>query len=364
MAESAGSTTPDATGEGGSTDALVSQQGHLGRITLNRPKAINALTLEMVRIMSDALERFEADPSIEVVLLDGAGERGLCAGGDIRAIYDAILTGSDEPKQFWREEYILNAAIRRSSKPVVSLMDGVVMGGGVGVAAHAQHRVVTERSTVCMPEVGIGFSPDVGGTWLFARSPGEVGTHAALTAARLGAADAIYCGLADHFVPSSELPALIDALATDDPASVFARMSDAPPPGELHAMRPWIDECYAAPTVSEILERLDRSPEPGAAAAAEAIRAHSPTSVSVAHRGVRQARGLDSFEDCLEMEYQVACHFLTTPDFREGIRAAVVDKDRQPRWAPGSLDGVTDKLVEQFFAVTEPAVFATTEGSR
>jgi enoyl-CoA hydratase len=346
-------------------EVLVGQQGHLGRITLNRPRAINALTLNMVRLVSVALQDFGSDPSVEVIMIDGAGDRGLCAGGDIRAIYDAIVAGDDSPKGFWREEYLLNADIRNSAKPVVSLMDGVVMGGGVGISAHARYRVVTERSNVCMPEVSIGFSPDVGVTWLFGRAPGHVGTHAALTAARLGAADAIFCGLADVFVPTSGLPALIDALATGDPAAAFSTATTAagaPPVGELPAMSGWIEECYDAASVAGILDRLDRSPEAGASAAAAQIRAHSPTAVSVALRALTQAREAGSFEACLEMEYQIACHFLTTLDFREGIRAAVIDKDRAPAWMPATLADVTAEVVEPFFRATEPTVFGVVEG--
>jgi enoyl-CoA hydratase len=323
--------------------------GLAGRITLNRPKTLNALSHVMVRLVDAALDRFAGDDAITTVVVDGAGDRALCAGGDMRSIYEAVRAGNPTPRAFWADEYRLNARIARYPKPIVAIMDGIVMGGGVGVSAHTSHRVVTERSAIAMPEVGIGFAPDVGGTWLLSHAPGELGTHVALTARSLGPADAIEAGLADFHVATSELPTLLAALSHTDPGEAIAAVTSDPPAGQLAEWRPWIDRTYQADTVEEIVERLLR--EGGhAAAAANDILAKSPTSLKVALRAIRQARGLPNLERALEVEYRVSTTFLDTPDFVEGIRAQLIDKDRQPRWNPASLGGVSDAQLEPFFA--------------
>jgi enoyl-CoA hydratase len=327
---------------------LVRVDGRAGRITLNRPETLNALTLEMVRSAQAALDGFEGDPAVTTVVIDGAGERALCAGGDIRSIYDAARGNDPAPRTFWAEEYRLDARIARYPKPIVAIMDGIVMGGGVGLSAHARHRIVTERSTVAMPEVGIGFAPDVGGTWLLSRAPGQVGTHLALTAGRAGAADAIGCGLADRHVASAALPDLLDALGREDAAGAIDRFASTPAAGSLGAARPWIDAGYAGDDAAEIVGRLRAAGGP-AAAAADEIATKSPTSVKVALRALRAARSLPTLEACLEMEYRISTTFLDTPDFVEGVRAAVIDKDRKPRWEPAHLDEVTGADVDRFF---------------
>ncbi len=337
---------------GSDTDVLVRRSGALGRITLNRPKAINALTLEMVRQIHVALDEFEADAEIEVVLLDGAGDRGFCAGGDIVALHDDVKSGSDEPRIFWSEEYVLDARIARYPKPVVAIMDGIVMGGGIGLAGHASHRLATERLVSAMPEVGIGFAPDVGGTWLFTRMPGQLGTHLALTGARIGAHDAIAAGLADRIVASDAVPALIANLAEGDLDDALERAQAVPvevPPGELGPARPWIAEAYAHDTVEEILAALDARPEEGAAKAAKAIRRASPTSVKVTLRALHAARRLPNLEAALQQELRISCGFLIAGDFVEGVRAQVIDKDRNPQWDPETLGGVEASVVNRFF---------------
>src|SRR6201998_4274498 len=198
-------------------DLIACREGSAGIIRLNRPKAINAVTLEMFRDVDRALDRFEADPAVAVIVLEGAGERGLCAGGDIRALYESSKVRGDLGKILWREEYILNARIAKFPKPYVSFMDGIVMGGGVGLSAHSSHRVVTERTKLAMPEVGLGFFPDVGGTWLLSHAPGEIGTYYGLTGQTMNGPDAIYAGFADAVVLSSKLPALRDALTKVEP---------------------------------------------------------------------------------------------------------------------------------------------------
>ncbi|MEV6728307.1 enoyl-CoA hydratase/isomerase family protein [Streptomyces sp. NPDC051364] len=329
---------------------LLATDGRTGLITLNRPRALNALTHPMVLRIDEALRAWEQDPAVEQVLIRGAGERGLCAGGDIRAIHDDAKAGTASSAGFWRDEYRLNARIARYPKPYVALMDGIVMGGGVGVSAHGSVRVVTERSRVAMPETGIGFVPDVGGTYLLGRAPGLLGTHLALTGSAVGAADALLCGLADHFVPADRLPELTAALAGSPAGEVLAHFAGTPTPGELAEQRAWIDRCYAADTVEEIVERLLAEGDPAAKETAETLLAKSPTSLKVTLAAVRRARALGPLEQVLVQEYRVSCHALRAPDLVEGIRAQVVDKDRNPRWSPPALADVSDADVERFFA--------------
>jgi enoyl-CoA hydratase len=326
---------------------LVRNEGLVGRITLNRPETLNALTLEMVRLIDMALDRFESEDDIATVVIDGAGDRALCAGGDIRSIYEAAKVGDPSPRIFWSEEYHLNARIARYSKPIVAIMDGIVMGGGVGISAHASHRIVTDRSLIAMPEVGIGFAPDVGGTWLLSRAPGETGTHVALTAGRLQAADAIFCGLADHFVDTRDLSTMMTALRE---AGINDALEDIPSVAStapLAASQPWIDRCYSANSVSEIIVRLQDDGKEGSRAA-EDILSMSPTALTVTLRALREATDLSTLERCLEVEYRVSTAFLSTSDFIEGVRAAVIDKDRSPRWDPARLEEVGN--VDRFFA--------------
>ncbi|MFF5846891.1 enoyl-CoA hydratase/isomerase family protein [Streptomyces massasporeus] len=329
---------------------LFHTQGRAARITLNRPRALNALTHTMVRRIDEALTAWERDPAVETVVITGAGERGLCAGGDIRAIHDDARDGDGTATAaFWRDEYRLNARIARWPKPYVAVMDGIVMGGGVGVSAHGSVRIVTERSRVAMPETGIGFVPDVGGTHLLAEAPGELGTHLALTGAQINAADALLCGLADHYVPTAALPDLLDALAESPVGEALAGYVRTPEEGALAARGDWIDACYAADTVEEIVRRLLAHGDPAAKEAAETLLAKSPTALKVTLASLRRARKLGTLELVLNQEYRVSCAALDTPDLVEGIRAQVVDKDRRPRWSPKTLGEVTDAEVERFF---------------
>ncbi|RVW05951.1 enoyl-CoA hydratase/isomerase family protein [Rhodococcus spongiicola] len=330
-------------------EVIVERVGGLGRITLNRPKAINALTHTMVQALTSTLLEWAADDWVHAVLVIGAGERGLCAGGDIVSIYHDAREGGSGSKDFWRDEYVLNAAIARSGKPYVAIMDGIVMGGGVGISAHGNVRVVTERSTIAMPEVGIGFVPDVGGTYLLSRAPGELGTHIALTTSRLGAGDAIYCGFADHFVPSGRLAEFERVLSTGSVEDALALFAEPPPASELAEQRGWIDAAYAADTVEEIVANLRASGVPEATAAAEQILAKSPTAVKVTLRALRQAREFGSLEEALDQEYRVSSACLDSHDLVEGIRAQVVEKDRKPAWSPSTLEAVTDEHVDRFF---------------
>ncbi|MFD4132639.1 enoyl-CoA hydratase/isomerase family protein [Streptomyces goshikiensis] len=334
----------------GEEEVLVRVEGRAGRLVLNRPKALNALSHSMVLRIEEALTAWRDDPAVETVVISGAGERGLCAGGDIRAIYEDARTGGNASADFWRDEYRLNALIARYPKPYVALMDGIVMGGGVGVSAHGTVRVVTERSRIAMPETGIGFVPDVGGTYLLALAPGELGTHLALTGAPVGAADALLCGLADHFVPSERLGALVADLAQAPVHDAVAAHVSPAPAGELAAHREWIDRCYAADTVEEVMVRLLADGAPAAKEAAATLAAKSPTALKVTLAALRRARRLGPLERVLEQEYRVSCAALSSPDLVEGIRAQVIDKDRAPRWSPARLAEVTEADTARYFA--------------
>lgn len=317
--------------------------GSVGHLTLDRPQALNALDLGMIDDLAAALDHWERDPDIEVILLDGAGDRGLCAGGDVRGLYDQITAGRPaDTGAFFRAEYALNARIAEYPKPVVALADGITMGGGIGLAGHAGVRVVTERSRLAMPETRIGFTPDVGGTWLLGRAPGRVGEYLGLTGAVMDAADAIYAGFADHFVPSAHLGDLHDALVTradpSTPNELVLLFDETAPPSRLEAARPWIDAAFSAPTVAEIVERLQARPEPEAREAAQTLTELSPTGLAVTLAAIRAARELPGLREALRQEYGLVLWFaMTQPDLVEGIRAQLVDKDRSPRWQPATL---------------------------
>ena len=334
-------------------DVLVRARGALRRLTLNRPKALNAVTLGMSVTMTEMMRAFAAEPDVGVVLLDGAGERGFCAGGDIRAIYDAAKAGDPLPQKFWAIEYHLNVMIARCRKPVVAIMDGVVMGGGIGLAGHAAHRVVTERSMVAMPEVGIGFFPDIGASFPLARAPGFTGTYLELTGARMNAADAIYAGLADIHLPSARLAEIPDALAgcrtAGDVRKQLAALSVPPAPGQLIAARPWIDACFNADTVEEIFARLAADPTPAAQEALAAMKKASPTSLKITLRNMRDAAKFSRIEECFVQDYRIALACVAGHDMIEGIRSTIVDKDRNPQWRPGTLEQVTPDIVARHF---------------
>lgn len=338
-------------------DLIVQREGAAGIARLNRPKAINALTLEMTRHFDQALDSFEVDPAIALVLLEGAGERGLCAGGDIRGLYESARAKGDLGKVFWREEYIVNARIASFAKPYVAYMDGLVMGGGVGLAAHGSHRIVTDKTKVGMPEVGIGFFPDVGGTWLLSRAPGEIGTYFGLTGQTMNGADAIYSGFADAYVPSASWPQLRTAL-TELPESASAaqvmetirRFAIVPEPGVGQQHRQQIDALFGHDTVEDIFAALDADGSEFAQATRKALADKSPTSLKVTLKLLRQARTSKSLQECLIREYRAALQVFESDDFVEGVRAAIIDKDRQPKWSPARIEDVTPQIVARYFA--------------
>ena len=317
-------------------EVLVEHDGRALRLTLNRPRQINALTLGMVQTVTAALEAARTDDAVEVVVLAGAGERGLCAGGDItmntRGEFDTL-------RSFWATEYDLIRVIHAYPKPFVALMDGITMGGGIGLSAHSAHRIVTERTRIAMPEVRIGFIPDVGGTLILGTAPGQVGTHLALTAGDCTAGDAIYVGFASHYVPSDRLPALVDALAhgAEPVPATIDRFAEPAPEAPIAAERAWIDEAYAPDDVDEILTRLDARPEPAARQAAATIRAMAPTGVVTARAALRRSAALGDLDRVLRLELHIGHSFIGTWDFTEGVRAQIIDKDRNPKWRPATV---------------------------
>lgn len=335
-------------------DLLVSVENGVGRLTLNRPKAINSLTDHMVAGIAQALERWADDDAVHTVLLTGAGERGLCAGGDVVAIYHDAQVGGAKTRAFWHDEYVLNARIANYPKPYVAVMDGIVMGGGVGVSAHGSVRVVTDTTKVGMPEVGIGFIPDVGGTYLLSRAPGRLGLHAALTGAPFTGADAVAMGFADHLVPHDALGAFAAAVGADGVDAALATHAVEPPASPLLAHREWIDECYAGASVGDVLDALRSQGSEPATAAADLIASRSPIALSVTLAAVRRAADLDTLEDVLRQEFRTSIAALASHDLVEGIRALLVDKDRNPQWKPATLEQCSESDVEAYFVSADP----------
>ncbi|HKJ11462.1 MAG TPA: enoyl-CoA hydratase/isomerase family protein [Ornithinimicrobium sp.] len=330
----------------------------LGVIMLNRPRALNALDQDMIRSLHRSLEEWAEQDSVKAVWLCGAGDKGLCAGGDIRAVREAVCAGDpDSALQFFGEEYALNALVASYPKPYVAWMDGVVMGGGLGISGHGSHRLVTEATRVAMPETIIGFFPDVGVRWLLARAPGELGTHLALTGVTIDGADAVAVGLADALVSSADRDEVFADLRRQ------AREADAHPfswcvPGPEHAVsgqqsglaaqRTWVDECYAGRDAPTILQRLRGHGDPAAAEAAHQIETRSPYSVAVTLEAVRRARTM-SLEQVLAQDLTLAARIIAHPDFAEGVRAQLVDKDRAPQWSHGQVSEVSAEEVHAAF---------------
>lgn len=331
-------------------DIRFDQSGRLGIATLDRAQALNALTLDMARLLDQQLVRWTFDGSVAAVVIRSAGGRAFCAGGDIRALYDAGRRGDDYIREFYRVEYRLNHRIKAFRKPYIALIDGIVMGGGVGLSIHGSHRVATERALFAMPETGIGFFPDVGGSWFLPRCPGAVGTYLGLTGARIGAADMIHCRLATHHVRSSDLAKLTEMLASRDANDAIGQFAADPGSSPLVQRRAEIDRCFSPFDVEQILARLDREGTEWARDTAALLRQKSPTSLKVTVRQLLAGAKLRDFAAAIRMEYRLTQHFMAGHDFYEGVRAAVLDKDQAPRWQPATLAEVSDEAVERYFA--------------
>ncbi len=320
-------------------EALIEQRGHAGLVILNRPKALNALTLTMVRLIAAALDRWESDPGVSRIVLRGAGDKAFCAGGDIRHLYELGRAGEHERQlTFWREEYQLNERIKTYRKPVVALIDGIVMGGGVGISVNAAaHRVAAERFIFAMPEVGIGFFPDVGGTFVLPRLPHKAGVYLGLTGLRANAGDAVALGLADTFVPSRALDALVEALENGAPVAATIERFVAPAPrSALLDEVAGLEACFSLESREAILAALAEAEAKGFAFAAPARAAmgeKSPTSQAIALRQMALGPALD-FHDALRVEYRIVSRICRGRDFYEGVRALIVDKDNRPQWSP------------------------------
>ncbi|HWE22220.1 MAG TPA: enoyl-CoA hydratase/isomerase family protein [Hyphomicrobiaceae bacterium] len=336
-----------------SDEVLIRREGRAGRITMNRPKALNALTHAMVGPIRAALADWEDDPAVELVLLDGTGDRALCAGGDVRSLYESRAQGSGLARSFWRDEYRLNALIGRYPKPFVALQDGIVMGGGIGLSSHASHRIVTERSRLAMPETGIGLVPDVGGTWLLANAPGDVGIYLGLTGETMRAADAVYARFSDALVPSPKLHALIDRLA--DPCGgpvgeAIRSLAEDPGESELARRRGAIDAAFAGADVERIHMALASIAQEWAASTRAALSQKSHKALKLTLAAIRQARRLPSLEEALKVEYRLSVRLFEDGEFPEGVRALLIDKDRKPKWSPPQLGEVTADLVARYLA--------------
>lgn len=339
-------------------DILFGREGGLATVTLNRPAALNAFTLAMYRAFDPMLREWAADPTIHAVLILGAAGRAFCAGGDIRAIYEAGRGISGEralTAAFFREEYELIRRVHRYPKPYIAIIDGIAMGGGVGVSVNGRWRVATENMLLAMPETGIGLFPDVGASRFLNLCPGQIGRWLGLTGARIGPADALYCGFATHFVPRERVPALVAALAAsarvEETLAAFHADAGRPP---LIARRAAIDRCFAGATVEAILEALAAEAAGSGADAQWAaetrarLLAKSPTSLKITLRQLTIGRGF-AIEAALALEYRLTQHVMQKHDFYEGVRAALIDRDQRPRWEPATLSGVTEAMVDRYF---------------
>jgi enoyl-CoA hydratase len=325
--------------------------GHAGFITLNRPEALNALTLGMVRRIHRQLAGWADDRDVAHVAIRANGSRAFCAGGDVRALYAPGLDRSPEFTAFYREEYRLNTYIKRYPKPFVALVDGLVMGGGVGVSLHGSHRVAGERMVFAMPETGIGLFPDVGATFLLSRLPGAIGLYLGLTGARVEARDALWSGIATHCVGSAQFPALAAALAdARDLDRCLADFAHPPAPGALARQRPAIDRLFAAaPNLADLMAALRDDGDAFAGATLAQLETKSPTSLAITFRQLREGRDL-AFEEAIRREFRIVSRIPLGHDFFEGIRALVIDKDKTPRWNPATLAEVSPQAIDRHFA--------------
>lgn len=330
------------------TDIDIRIEGRAGRITLTRPQALNALSPEMAREITRALDAWEGDDAVALVLVDAEGARAFCAGGDLARIYETGRRGDfGFARAFWAEEYRLNARIARYPKPYVALTQGFVMGGGVGIACHGSHRVVGDTSRIAMPECAIGLIPDVGGTALLAAAPDHLGEYLGLTGHRMGPGDAIRAGFADHYIPESGWPGLVARLAETGDVSEIAKAAGPPPPPELDADRERITDAFSAPDIKTLIARLETSD--WGMQIVRTLQRQSPLSMACTLALVRAARREPGIEAALTREFRATWRCISDGDLLEGIRAQVIDKDRDPQWRD-AIDGVTPAQVASMLA--------------
>ncbi len=335
-----------------SEDVQFEVAGGAGIITLNRPKALNALTHGMALAIRAKLANWAIQEDVRQIVIRATGEKAFCAGGDVRRLYEQGRARDRGFLEFYHDEYQLNTMIKRYPKPYVAIIDGIVMGGGVGVSVHGSHRVMTEFATFAMPETGIGLFPDVGGTYFLPRCPGEIGMYLGLTGARLKVADALYAGIATHFVPRERLPDLREMLSSGNVDDALTEIAQKPGPGQMVGIRDSVDATFNGDSVEEIiqkLESLDGDAGEWGRKTTAILATKSPTSLKITFRQIRAGAKLD-FEDCMRVEYRMVNRIFTAPDFFEGTRAIIVDKDNSPGWQPGSLAQVSEGLVDEFFA--------------
>lgn len=339
----------------GTADIRFERRGRLGVVVLDRPKALNALTHAMVRALGLQLLAWRDDPGVVAVLVEAVPGRAFCAGGDVREIVELCRAGRmAEATRFYRDEYRMNWRIRHYPKPWIALLDGITMGGGVGISVHGSHRVATEATLFAMPETGIGLFPDVGGTWFLPRCPGQVGTHLGLTGARLGAADCLHAGIATHFVPRDRLDALRAALAgiggADEVGPCLAAAAGDAGAAPLAELRPRIDACYGAATLAGIEALLADEPSGWGAAQLEVLAGKSPLSVRLTFEQLRRGARLAEPAEAFRLEYRLVQRVLERGDFLEGVRALLIDKDQRPRWRHDRAAAIADAEIEAFFA--------------
>ena len=345
-------------------EILFERAGEIGLVTLNRPKALNALTHEMCLAFDARLKEWETDATVRAVLVRAAGEKAFCAGGDIVKLYNEGRAGSDYPLSFYRDEYYLNTRIKHFPKPYIALIDGIVMGGGVGVSVHGSHRIATERTLFAMPETAIGLFPDVGGSYFLPRLEGQLGMYLGLTGARLKAGDSVFAGIAQVLVEADRLAALTDSLTShrfggDAAAEIDAIIRDhaAPAPEmPLAAHRALIDRHFAKDTVEEIIASLKSDADAFAQKPAGMLLTKSPTSLKLTHEQLRRGATLD-FNDCMRMEFRMVSRIVKGVDFYEGTRATVIDKDQSPNWNPPALEQVGAADVEAYFAPLDKELY-------
>jgi len=337
-----------------SQDIVFTQRGRLGHVLLNRPQALNALTLDMAVALRGQLETWAGDDSIIGVIVEGAGEKGFCAGGDIRWLHDTGKADPREAAQFYREEYLTDSAVYHFPKPYLAFIDGIVMGGGVGISVHGSHRIAGDRTLFAMPETGIGLFPDVGGSYFLPRMPGQLGLYLGLTGARLKAADSLYAGVATHYIPSDAQADVIEALC--EKATSSAHINDilshahvAPEAAPLEALQGDIDRLFSGADMRTILTQLDQDGGEWATKQASILRSKSPTSLKLTFEQLKRGADMD-FDAVMQMEMRMAARIMEGHDFYEGVRATILEKGGTPNWQPARIEDVSQEMVDAYFA--------------